>query len=271
MQRSASYTPGEDSCWRGLYLTGGSAAVITAVAIVLGVVTFLVWPPLATASVADWFARFQESWLRGMLDLDLLMLVSNVAAIPIWVAGFIALRRASPSLMALAAPCGLVAVATYFSSSRLFEMAALSGQYAAATTDAQRAMFAAAGQSMLTTYLGAFAATTAAAPSIWNYQGTAFNVSFVLSAVAGILMSLAMLRSSVFGKLTGYLGVAGNAAALGLFAPVVGVLLSLLSLPLLFAWYTRVALRFYWLAHAVVSAGAQSPTQAELEIAGKTR
>ena len=198
MQRSAPYTPVEGSCWTGLYHTAGVAAVITAMAIVLGVVAFLVWPPLATASVADWFARFQESWLRGMLDLDLLMLVSNVAAIPIWVAGFVALRRASPSLMALAAPLGLVAAATYFPSSRLFEMAALSSQYAAATTDAQRAMLAAAGQSMLTTYLGTFAVTTAAMPSGWNYQGTAFNVSFVLSALAGILMSVAMLRGSVF-------------------------------------------------------------------------
>jgi hypothetical protein len=114
------------------------AAAITAVVIVLGVVTFLVWPPLATASVADWFARFQASWLHGMLDLDLLMLVSNIAAIPIWVAGYLALRRTSPSLMALAAPLGLVAAATYFSSSRLFEMVALSSQYAAATTDATR-------------------------------------------------------------------------------------------------------------------------------------
>ena len=111
-------------------------------------------------------------------------------------------------------------------------------------------MLAAAGQSMLTTYLGAFAATTATVPSIWNYQGTAFNVSFVLSAMAGILMSAAMLRSSVFGRLTGYLGLAGNVAAMGLFAPVVGVLLSLLTLPLLFAWYVRLALRFFLLARS---------------------
>ena len=107
---------------------------------------------------------------------------------------------------------------------------------------------------MLTTYLGTFAATTAAAPSLWNYQGTAFNVSFVLSATAGILMSIAMLRSTIFGKLSGYLGLAGNAAALGLFAPVAGVLLSLLSLPLLFAWYVRIALRFFRLARVAAVA-----------------
>ena len=142
MQRSASYTQADDSCWTGLYRAAGVAAVITALAIILGVVPFLVWPPLAEASVAEWFTRFQASWLRGMLDLDLLMLISNVAAIPIWIAGFVALRRASPSLMALAAPLGLIAATTYFSSSRLFEMAALSSQYASATTEAQRVMLA---------------------------------------------------------------------------------------------------------------------------------
>lgn len=257
MQRSESYAQAEDSCWQGLYRTAGVAALITTAAIALGVVAFIAWPPPVEAGVADWFALFQDNWLLGMLDLDLLMLISNLAAIPIWVASYVALHRTSPSLLALAAPLGLVAVATYFASSRLFEMAALSSQYAAATTDAQRATLAAAGQSMLTTYLGTFAATVAAAPVTWNYQGTAFNVSFVLSATAGILISAAMLRSPAFGKLTGYLGLAGNAAALGLFAPAVGVLLSLLSLPLLFAWYVRVALGFF--RHARIARWDSAP------------
>jgi len=207
-------------------------------------------PSEAEASVAGWFAHFQQSWLRGMLDLDLLMLLSNLAGIPIWVAGFVALRRTSPSLVALAAPMGLVAAATYFSSSRLFEMQVLSSQYAAATSDAQRSMLEAAGQSMLPTYLGAFAATTGTSPGFWSFQGTAFNVSFALAAVAGILMSAAMLRSAAFGKLAGYVGLAGNAVALGLFVPLAGIWLSVLSLPLLFVWYMRLAQRFWLLGRA---------------------
>ena len=224
--------------------------MVTALAIVLGVAVFMLWPPATTVSVAEWFAHFQANWLRGMLDLDLLMLISNLAAIPIWVAGFVALRRTSPSLAALAAPLGLVGAATYFASGRLFEMLALSSQYAAAADDAQRAMIEAAGQSMLTTYLGAFAATTGTPPPFWSFQGTAFNVSFVLSATAGILLSLAMLRSVAFGRLAGYVGLAGNAVALGLFVPLAGIWLSVLSLPLLLVWYVLLTQRFWRLARA---------------------
>ena len=182
MQHSAAYTRAEEPCWTGLYRTAGVAAMVTAVVIVLGVVVFLVWPPATVASVAEWFAHFQTNALRGLLDLDLLMLLGNLAAIPIWVASFVALWRTSPSLTALAAPLGLVGAATYFASSRLFEMLALSSQYAAATSATAARMLEAAGQSMLTTYLGAFAATTGTAPAFWSFQGTAFNVSFALTA-----------------------------------------------------------------------------------------
>jgi hypothetical protein len=239
------HAPAEDVCWQGLYRTAGAAALVIAATSVLGVVTFLLWPPANGAAVTEWFVLFQRSWLEGMLGLDLLMLVSSISSIPVFVAGFVALRRTSPSLAALAAPLGLVAAATYFSSSRLFEMATLSGEYAAAASDADRMLLAAAGKSMLTTYLGSFAA---ADPGPWIYQGTAFNVSFALTATAGILLSAAMLRSPMFGRLTGSLGIAGNAAALGLFAPAVGIVLSLLSLPLLFVWYIRTALGFFRLA-----------------------
>lgn len=250
MQHSGAYAGADEMCWAGLYRTAAGAAAVTALAVVLGVAVFLAWPPATTASVAEWFGHFQANWLRGMLDLDLLMLISNLTAIPLWVAAGVALCRTSTSLAALAAPLGLVGAATYFSSSRLFEMLALSSQYAAATNDAQRTMLEAAGQTMLTTYLGAFAATTGALPAFWSFQGTAFNVSFVLSATAGILLSIAMLRSPAFGKLAGYVGMAGNAMAFGLFVPLAGIWLSALSLPLLLVWYLLLAHRFWRLARA---------------------
>lgn len=239
-------TPG--SRMKGLYRVGGAAALVSAAMTVAGIVTYLAWPPPEDGSVTTWFTLFQQNWLVGMLDLDLTMLVSYVALIPVLLALYVALRRASESLAVLALVFGLVSIATYFASSRVFEMLALSGQYAAATTDAERAIVAAAGQSMLTTYLGAYAAP-AAAPG-WNYQGTAFNVSFVLWTVAGIMISAAMLRSGALGKAAGYLGIAGNAGALGLFIPAIGVLLSLLSLPLLLAWLIMIALGLFRLAHS---------------------
>jgi hypothetical protein len=234
-----------DGRWKQLYVAGGIAALIVAAMTVAGVITFLLWPP-PEGTVAVWFALFERNWLIGMLDLDLMVLLSFVANIPVILALYIALRRSGESLMALAATLALIAIATYFASSRLFEMLALSRQYAEATTDSQRAMLEAAAQSMLTTYLGQFGGP-APLPG-WNYQGTAFNLSFVLWSVAATMIALVMRRSAVFGRTMSSVGIAGNLAALGLFAPVIGVALSLLSLPLLLVWYVLIARTLLWLA-----------------------
>jgi hypothetical protein len=59
-----------------------------------------------------------------------------------------------------------------------FEMLTLSNQYATATMDVERSIFLAAGEAMLATW-----------------QGTAFDVSYVLSAIAILIVSAVMLRS----------------------------------------------------------------------------
>src|SRR6185503_20260099 len=93
-----------------------------------------------------------------------------------------------------------------------FEMFSLSSQYAAATTDAQRSLFVASGQAMLAIY-----------------QGTAFDVSYVLLAIAPLIISAVMLRSNSFGKVTASVGIVANILAGGFFVPTIGVFLSLIS------------------------------------------
>jgi hypothetical protein len=149
------------------------------------------------------------------------------------------LRRSGTGLVLLGTACALVAIAVYCASSRVFEMLALSQQYAAATTDTQRALLEAAGQSMLTTYLGVFGGP--AQLGGWIYQGTAFNISFVLLSIAGMLLSIGMLHHHAFGSVAGYAGIAGNGLALGLFFPAVGVYLSLAALPIVLIWYLLIA------------------------------
>ena len=233
--------------WRPLYRTGGVAALITAAMTIVGIFTFILWPP-PEGSVAVWFALCQRSWLIGMLGLDLPILISYVALIPVVIALYVALRRTGESLLALAAALGLVAIVTYLGSTRIFEMLALSQQYAVASTDAERAMLEAAGQSMLTTYLGAFAPP--APLQGWTYQGTAFNLGFALWCVAGVMFSAGMRRSRSFGAAAGWTGLAGNALALGLFVPGAGVWLSLAALPLLLVWYGLIGRGLLRLGHA---------------------
>jgi uncharacterized membrane protein YhaH (DUF805 family) len=111
-----------------------------------------------------------------------------------------------------------------------FEMLSLSSQYATATTEVERSIFLAAGQAMLATW-----------------QGTAFDVSYVLSGLAIIIVSAVMLRSHhyLFSKTTGYAGLsAGVLALVPPTAGTIGLVFSLVSLVPLVVWLALIARRF---------------------------
>ncbi len=201
-----------DSRWKGLYKVGGVAALTMLVLIPIQIIIFIAWPPPGT--VEGYFTLFQDNWLLGLLNLDLLYMLTNALMVLIYLALYAALRRTSESSMAIALVVGLVGIAAYFASNTAFEMLSLSNQYAAATTDAQRTIFMAAGQAVLAIY-----------------TGTAFDVYYVLSAVALLIFSAVMLRSSIFSKLTAYMGIlAGVLMIVPSTAGTIGLYFALISL-----------------------------------------
>jgi len=223
-----------DTSWKPLYRVGGAAALITAVLIPLQIVVFVAWPPPLEGTVSEWFTLFEDDWLLGLLSLDLLLIVDYVLLVPIVLALYAALRRVSESWMAVATALYFVAIAAYFASNTAFEMLSLSDQYAAATTDAQRTMYLAAGQAMLATF-----------------EGTAFQVSYVLASLAGIIIGAVMLRSNIFGRVAAYALILGDVIGLGLYVPTIGIFLSVISVPVLWIWYVLIARRLIQLESGV--------------------
>jgi hypothetical protein len=135
--------------------------------------------------------------------------------------------------MLIAMTSGLVGIAVYFASNQAFSMLSLSDQYAAATTDAQRSAFLAAGEALL--------AIT---------QGSGILLSLFLVLLAGLITSLAMLRSSmrsrVFGRATAYVGILANASGLGyfvalVFAPAMIAVPHVIAGPFRMIWYLLIA------------------------------
>jgi hypothetical protein len=219
----------EDSAWKGLYRIGGTAALIMAAFIPIQIVIFVVWPPPST--VIGLFTLFQNNRLLGLLDMDLLLIADQVLVALVLLALYIALRRTSQSFMAIALTAGLLGIAAYFASTAAFEMLSLSDQYAAATTDAERSMFLAAGQTMLAIY-----------------QGTAFDVGYVLEGVALLIIAVVMLRSTLFSKRTAYVGILmGVMSLVPPTAGTIGLLFSLGSLAPLEIWNILAARRLYQL------------------------
>jgi hypothetical protein len=128
---------------------------------------------------------------------------------------------------------GLVAIAAFFASNNAFSMLTLSRQYAAAPTEAERAVFLAAGQTMVSLF-----------------SGTSYIVFTVLGSVAPIIISISILKYGVFSKTTAWMGIVANVLPFGLFIDQVGKYFGLLSVPFLIIWFLLTALRLFKLNNA---------------------
>ncbi|MHB1132184.1 MAG: hypothetical protein ACYC4L_07305 [Chloroflexota bacterium] len=219
--------------WRGLFLAGAWAALGSVLLVVLAIVAHVVWTPPAWApgAAGAWFARFNESWLLGLLGLDLLIIFGLVLGLPLFLALYVALRTAGESTMALVTVAALVSTVLHLTSNTAFEMLALSQGYAAAAGEAQRAALLAAGEAALAAY-----------------YGSAFHVSYVLGYLAKLAIGVVMLRVPAFGRATAWLGITAGVVGLGNYLPAIGLLLSILSVVLIAVWHAFIARTLFRLA-----------------------
>lgn len=228
-QPEADSTPHSSaSCdYRGIYRAGGIASVLMLLVILVQIVVYVIWPPPST--VEGLFALFRESWLLGLLSLDLLYIISNTLLVPMYMAFSAALRKVNFSAAVLALVLGVVRVAAYYPSNPSFEMLSLSAGYASATTEVQRNILLASGQAMLAIY-----------------KGTTFNVYYILNAIALLMFSFFMLRARVFSRATAIMGLlAGVLMAIPSTAGAIGKVFALLSLVPWFVFTALAARTFF--------------------------
>jgi hypothetical protein len=233
--------------WKSLYKVSGAAA-LTAVLVML-IEMFLTLIPggervdPASMTVIDWFTLFQDNWFIALRNLGLLNIIAVTLGIPVFLALFAAHRRTNKAYAALAMIISFIGVAVFFGTNRAFPMLDLSNQYAVATSDAQRAMLAAAGQAMLSTGQS-------------HTPGT--FLGFFLADIAGIIISIVMLRGKVFGRVNACIGIIAfifflvfeicssfvpAAFYLAMVFAMIGGILSLV-------WYVLIARRLFQLSRA---------------------
>jgi hypothetical protein len=219
-----------EASWSTLYRLAGTAALAVVALVPIGALVYILWPPPTT--VTGWFAQYHSNPIVGLLNQDLLMMIDQAILIVLFLGLFVALRRSSQSLMTIALTLALVGTAIYFASNTAFNMLNLSGQYAAATTEAERIGLVGAGQAIMATY-----------------QGTAFNVGYVMQGVADLLIAIVMLRSTIFNRTTAWVGIAyGVTALIPASAGTLGFVLAFLSLVPMLVWFVLIARRLFRLA-----------------------
>ncbi len=166
--------------WKGVYKAGAVAALAMLAIMLLQILIYTIWQPPET--VESIFALFASNWLLGLLSLDFLYIINNTLLILIYLALFAALRQVNFTAVLIALILGITGVAAYYASNTCFELLALSQQYPGADQTQQQTLLA-AGMALFATY-----------------KGTAFDIYYVLNAVALFIFAIVMLRSKVFSK-----------------------------------------------------------------------
>jgi hypothetical protein len=180
--------------WKGLHKVGGTTALIVVMGplaeVLIGFLPGVARLTQGTVTVIDWFTLFQNHWFLGLRNLGLLNIIGAALLAPTFLAIYSALRRDNEAFGVFGTILFFMGMAVYLACNRAFSMLSLSGQYASATTDAQRSLYIAAGQAML-----AEGQTRAGIPLI---------------EFASLVISVVMLRGKVFSKATAYAGILGN-------------------------------------------------------------
>ena len=208
--------------WRSLYQIGAVAAVLSVVVIPLSIIAFFVWP-LWPDNILD---LIQQDWLAGLMGLDFGYLFSNVFAIPFFLVLYVTLKEVDEGWALIALALGLLGLVCLVPSRPIPEIFALSDRYAAATTEAERAAYLVAGESMLT-----------------HFHGMAYHAHYILGSASLLISSFLMLRSKVFSRAIAHVGILTNIVVFGLYVPVVGVWISMLSVMGYLIWYILIARR----------------------------
>jgi len=184
-----------DSRWCNLYKLGGAVAMIIAILLLGESVIYAVLPNRSTPG--EFLALFRNNWLIGLLNFDLLGMISYLLFIPMILSLYMVLRRTNESIMIVGTVLFLVGIAVFFSTNTAFSVLSLSSQYEVAKTEAERAMLLAACQTMITLF-----------------KVNAFMVSYVIVSAAWLLIAAVMLRSKLFSKLTAVAGIIAGAAGI---------------------------------------------------------
>lgn len=242
-----------DSPDRSLYKLGGTAAGIAAVLILGELIGLIFYPQPGT--VRDWFLLFQQNRLIGLLDFWGLEVPLYVMLTLVFLTLYAALRTTNAGRMLIALTFALLGSGVFLATNNPFAMLSLSDQYAAATTEAERSTFLAAGQAVLVNT---------------NQRAVGgFNLGLFLVSAAGLIVSAVMLQSAVFSSRTAYAGLLAHGLSIADYfrealtsSALVALLVILPNALLLILWYVLVSRRLLQLRATQYTGPSRTETAA---------
>ena len=272
IEQSASMAA-KPSPYRLLYIVGGIAALtavllfrrnLSAELMVSNGFGLFDVPAEAPETAVAWFNLFQESWFVGLALYSFFDVINYLLVGLIFLALFVALKHVHQSGMIIALALTVVGIITFLATNQAFAMFSLSQRYQAATTVEQQNMLLAAGEALI----------AIDDPSkIFSGFGYFLGLHFIL--LAGLIISIVMLRSTEFNKATAYAGIIANGLALSmgivlLLAPAIVWLPPSLSALFRIAWYILIAIQLFRLSRSPKKSQTKSENSTQRPILDKT-
>jgi hypothetical protein len=185
--------------WRLLYRAGAVAALAAAILFRRNIgaeVSLFTGMESIPTSAMEWFSLLQNNPFVGLSFLAVFDLVNYFLVAIVFLALAARLWPVNKSLTALALASGLVGITVSFATNISFSMMSLSQQYAAAIGEAQRGVLVTAGQTLL-----------ASSGAMASFPGTGNFMSYLLIALAGVLLAGQLLpnhrATAIVGLLAG--------------------------------------------------------------------
>jgi hypothetical protein len=234
LQNKSTVLSVPESSLKSLFTIGGVAAILQLVSILSYSVVIGMLGPKPT-SAEEYFAVYQSSVLEAFLRGDFLLMILIGLYLGTFPALYAALHRLSPVYTALATLFTLIAVTLSFANESTFSLLRLGDNYVSATSEAQRAQLLAAGEAVI-------------ASDMWS--GTSAYMTGILLQGSGVMISVIMLRSQDFSKVTAYAGLLGNGFdlvqhILHPFAPSISAFIMMFMGLFYFVWFPMLARDFF--------------------------
>ncbi len=206
----------------------------------MGIMVFIGPPP---ETITECFSMLEHNKIYGLLRLDVL----TVFTMPLYYLLFYSIYKAlknpdTSEVLTITTILIFAGLTLFLATPSVFSYLELSDKYASATTDIRRNQLLAAGEAIL-------------ASDMWH--GTGAKIGGLLMQTGALVISVIMLKTRVFNKLTAYTGITTHGLDLahilvGFFLPAAGNILMAVAGPLYLIWFPLVGVRLLKISRKVI-------------------
>ena len=184
--------------WRRIYITGGIAAIIALTVlladVVIGNITGGNLSALPQTAIGR-FEQFHDSKFMGLYNLDFLNIIVQIILLPTYFALYGVHRDVNKAWGLLAMVIFLFGSAIMVANNTALSMLELSSKYFSSTSEPQKLLYAAAGESML---------------AIGAHGSPGIFIGFFIPNIANLVISFVMLKGRIFSRINAWAGITGS-------------------------------------------------------------